>query len=458
MRLFAWRLLAASSLLLSAALAETRPQYGGTLHIAMHVSMMSLDPAAASPDSVGQRNIDSLIFETLVDLDESGKPVPALATSWQSTQGNQRWVFQLRPRVKFHDGTPLTADTVAASLKAANPSWNVSANGDTVVVERDGGDADVPQELALPRNAIAKRNADVPSGTGAFHVVDWQPGKKLTLAADEGYWRGRPFLDGIEIETGKSNRDQILALDVGKADLVDVAAEWAHRYSVEKRGLRSSAPLELLALVFSREAQTPEENALREALALSVDRGPIRNVLLQGAGEPAASILPNWISGYGFIFPIAADLPRARQIREQARSAPAWKLGYDGADPMARLLAERIALNAKDAGLSLQPTSAAGADLMLMKLPIVSVDPWIALNDVIASTGLTRTGLTVTKGKGASAEDLYAAEESVLATGRIIPLLHLPVFYGANAALRNWSIRPDASWNLTDAWLGSGKP
>jgi ABC-type transport system substrate-binding protein len=453
MRHFAWQLVAASSLLLIAAQAETRPQYGGTLHIAMHASPASPDPAAATLDSPGQRNLESLIFETLVDVDENGRLVPALATSWQNTQGNSRWVFQLRARVKFHDGTPLTADAAAASLKAANPSWNVSASGDTVVIERESGDADVPQELTQPRNAITKQNADRPLGTGAFHVVDWQPGKRLTLAAEEGYWSGRPFLDGIEVELGKTYREQVMALELGKADLVEVPPEQARRIAPVGRRIEASAPVELLALVFTHDAQTAEEKALREALALSVERGPIRNVLLQGAGEPTASILPNWISGYGFVFSAAADLPRARQIREQVRSAPAWKLGYDGADPLARLLAERIALNAKDAGLSIQPTSAAGADLVLMKVPLASADPWIALNAIAATTGLT-----MAKSKGTSIEDLYAAEESVLATRRIIPLLHLPVFYAANATVRNWNVRPDASWNLTDAWLGAGKP
>jgi len=283
--------------------------------------------------------------------------------------------------------------------------------------------------------------------------VDWQPGKKLTLAAEEGYWRGRPFLDGIEIEMGKSNRDQILALDVGKADLVEVGAEWAHRFSLEKRGLESSAPVELLALVFVRDARTPEEKLLREALALSVERGSMRSVLLQGAGQPAGGVLPNWISGYGFVFPAEADLPRARHDREQVRSAPGWTLGYDGSDPMARLLAERIALNAKDAGLALQPTSAAMTDLRVVRIPLASGDPWLAL-----ANAAEVAGLPAAKNKGSSVEDLYAAEQAALASQKIIPLFHLPVYCAAGAELKNWTVRPDGSWSLADAWLGSSKP
>jgi MarR-like DNA-binding transcriptional regulator SgrR of sgrS sRNA len=280
-------------------------------------------------------------------------------------------------------------------------------------------------ELALARNAIAKRNADgKPSGTGPFHVVDWQPGKKLTLAAEEGCWRGRPFLDGVEIEMGRSFRDQLIALELGRADLVEIAPEQSHRTALDGRRLASSLPIELLALLFTRDVKSEDDKTLREALALSVERGSIRNVLLQGAGQPAASILPNWMSGYGFVFSADADLPRARH-----------------------------ALNARDAGLSLQPTTAAAADLRLVRIPIASADPWVALADVAALGGMS-----FAKNKSGSVADLYAAEQSLLATQRLIPLFHLPASYAGAPNLRNWTPRPDGGWSLADSWLGSGKP
>jgi len=318
-------------------------------------------------------------------------------------------------------------------------------------------------ELALPRNAIVKRNPDnTPSGTGPFHIVDWQPGKKLALAAEENCWRGRPFLDAIEIEMGTSFRDQMTALELGKADLVEVAPEQTLQFSQDQfsrdrvsrqgRRLASSTPIELLALLFTRDVASPEEKLLREALASSVERGSIRSVLLQGAGQPTAGILPNWMSGYGFVFPTDADLPRARHAREQVRNIPTWTVGYDGSDSMARLLTERIALNAKDAGLLLQPTPAATADLRLVRIPLASPDPWIALANVATLTG------TPAGKEGGSVEDLYAREVTMLATQRMIALFHLPVSYAASATLKDWTLRPDGSWTLADAWLANGKP
>ena len=456
MKLFDWRWLVVSSLLAGLlANAETRPQYGGTVHVATRAAPASLDPAdGTQPDSLARRSLTSLIFDTLVTADATGRTQPSLATSWQVSQGSQRWQFRMRHGVKFHDGTPLTAEIAAASLRSANPLWNVLADGDSVVIEPDGVDPELLAELALPRNAIARRNPDhTPSGTGPFHIVDWQPGKKLTLAAEENCWRGRPFLDGIEVEMGKSFRDQMIALDLGKADLVEVAPEQSHRAALDGRRLTSSAPIELLALLFTRDVKSPEDKILREALAFSVERGSIRSVLLQGAGQPTASILPTWLSGYGFIFPADADLPRARDAREQVHTIPTWTVTYDSSDPVARLFTERIALNARDAGLSLQPTTAASADLRLVRVPLASTDAWIALADVAALAGVPPA-----KNKGGSVEDLYSAEQSLLATQRLIPLFHVPASYAAGPGLKNWTPRPDGSWSLADAWLGSGRP
>jgi peptide/nickel transport system substrate-binding protein len=465
MKRFGWRWLAVSSVIVAVivgalfgtgrAQAEVRPQYGGTLHISMRESPASLDPVESSlSNSYGRRSLTRLLFETLIDVDDSASPRGVLAVSWQQSGEGRRWQFLLRHGVHFHDGTSLIPEVVAASLRTANPSWKISVLSDSVVIEQDSPDAQLLAELALSRNAIAKRaSGNQPSGTGAFHVADWQPGKKLTLAAEEGYWGGRPFLDGIEIEMGRNYREQIAALELGKVDLAEVAPEQVHRTTLAGRRIASSQPIELLALVFAGDPKTPEEKLLRESLALSVERGSIRSVLLQGSGQPTAGLLPAWMSGYGFVFPIDADLPRARHVREQVRTIPTWSIGYSSSDPIARLIAERITLNARDAGLSLQPTQSASADLQLVRIPLESSDPWIALSQIAA-----RCETPFTRKEGASVEDLYAAEQTLLATQRIVPLFHLPVSYAASTSLKSWETRPDGSVNVVDSWMGAGNP
>src|SRR5580704_2323008 len=144
-------LLAAGSLLLAVvAGAATRPHYGGTLHVCLRAAPASLDPDKAN--FAGARTLFGLMFDTLVTLDDQGRPQPAIATAWQAESGNQRWQFSLRHGITFPDGSPLTSDVAATSLRAANPSWKVFATGDAVMIERDSPAPDLPAELALPGN------------------------------------------------------------------------------------------------------------------------------------------------------------------------------------------------------------------------------------------------------------------------------------------------------------------
>jgi hypothetical protein len=58
---------------------------------------------------------------------------------------------------------------------------------------------------------------------------------------------------------------------------------------------------------------------------------------------------------------------------------------------------------------------------------------------------------------GNSVQDLYRAEQALLATQRLIPLFHLPATYASTKFLWGWSVGADGSWRLADAWLTSEK-
>src|SRR5256885_2300161 len=129
MRPTAWRLLAIASLLSSAAPAATRPHYGGTLRVQIKARVAALDPAEVA----AQENLAALAFDRLVTLDETAQPQPALAVTWRHDADFKRWEFQLRPGVRFQDGSPLTAPIVAASLE----KLNATSQGDMLVIRSD---------------------------------------------------------------------------------------------------------------------------------------------------------------------------------------------------------------------------------------------------------------------------------------------------------------------------------
>jgi peptide/nickel transport system substrate-binding protein len=446
-----------------AAPASTRPHYGGTLRVSIQEAPASLDPSdSAQPATPAWHSLSRLIFDTLVVLDERGRPQPALSPAWTADPGNQRWQFSVRRGPTFHDGIAVTPEAVAASLRAANPNWKVFASGEAVVVECDVPCPNLPAVLALPRYGIAKRSGGKLTGSGPFSIDRWDPAKKLVLTARDDYWGGRTFVDSIEIEMGKSFREQMIALDLGKADIVEIAPDQGRHAVLEGRRVETSAPAEWMALVFGHDVPSAEDGKLRQALALSIDRESLNNVLLQGGGEPAGGFLPNWLTGYAFLFPTTVDLQRARQVRGEVRITPSWTLGYDSSDPMARVIAERIALNARDAGLTVQfsnsPSSvslnpAAASDIRLVRVPIPSLDARVALGEVAASLGLPQPRFD-----GDSANNLYTAESALLQSQRVIPLLHLRNAVALSSRVMGWQADPDGSWRLANVWLETGKP
>ncbi len=140
-----------------------------------------------------------------------------------------------------------------------------------------------------------------------------------------------------------------------------------------------SPPVELLALQAS-DTGALANPVLRAAIAQAVDRGALFNVIFQKQGEITASLLPQSLTGYSFLFPTDRDLNKANELRG-GLTPPPLTLAADG-DGAMQLAAQRIALNLHEAGFNVQVVSARNAphaDLVLRKLPLEGADPADAL-------------------------------------------------------------------------------
>jgi peptide/nickel transport system substrate-binding protein len=448
MRLSAWLPLAVLSASAVSG-AATRPYYGGTLRVEMRAAPAALDPTA--PDAAP---LAPLVFETLVRLDAAGAPQPCLALSWQHDATSRRWQFNLRPGVKFHDGSPLTPAAVAASLQAALPGVTFAATPTSDAAVTIRANHPLPDLLLeLAHNGWL--------GTGPFRVTTFDPARRATFAANEDYWDGRPFLDAIDVQLGRGLRDQLADLELGKADVVEVGPTDLRRASDHGRTVWSSAAVDLIAILFTPgHADDPR---LREALALSIDRAAMHTVLLQKQGEVSAALLPQWISGYAFAFPTAPDLPRARTLANALPpAARTLALTYDPSTRAARSLAERVAVNARDAGLTLQVSAQnPRADARLVEVRLGSLDPAQALAGLAAALGLQDRAAPAPSESAASPAALYEYERKLLEGFRAIPLFHLPVLYGAASRVRVYGPPPITrlgDWRLDNVWLAVTAP
>jgi hypothetical protein len=278
----------------------------------------------------------------------------------------------------------------------------------------------------------------------AFSITRWEGGRSAVYAADDNAPGGRPYLDGVQIQMGRPLREQAIDLELGKADLVELGPNELRRATAGRRVWRSAA-VRLLALVFGPEVT---DARVREALALSVDRAAIHSVLLQRQGEIAGGLLPQWISGYAFLFSTAPDPARARSLAGPL-PPPLRALTLSFEDPAWRAVADRIAVNARDAGLVVTAASANhAADVRLVEVRITSAEPWQALAGLATSLAFAEPP------HAGSAEALFAAERNLLADFRVIPLLHLPYVYGVSPRVRGGpGITPLGEWRFEKLWL-----
>jgi len=374
------------------------------------------------------------------------EPVTAVAACRQE-DGGRRWSCSPRAGVRFHDGVALTPAGLAMALPSA---LSPAVAGDSVVLHSGQAIVEAPY--------VAARAGDGGLlGTGPYRLAEWKPGRRAVLAAFENYWGGRAFLDAIEIAMGRPLREQLLDLELGKVDLVEISpGEW-RRATERASSTWSSAPVELMALAYAPGRAQNDNARLREALAACIDRAAIQSVLLQRQGEISGGLLPQWLSGYAFLFPTAPDPARARRLVAQVQpAARRLSLGYDPADPLARLIADRIALNARDAGITVVPEPrTATSDYRIVMVRIGSLDPAEALARTASALGLAQPA------RPASPDGLYLAERSLINGYRVIPLFHLPIVLGAGARVRQWvdpAITQLGEWRLENVWISEGKP
>ncbi|MGA2986417.1 MAG: ABC transporter substrate-binding protein [Terriglobia bacterium] len=477
MRRFAYRFLAASSAacLALAAGAATRPHYGGTLRVEIQAKPSTLDAADSTDVAEAEAvlKLRELIYDRLVRLDPQGRPEPAIALTWEHDEQAVKWRFKLRPGVKWQDGAPLTPEEVATALKGLGAGASVRVSGEGLEVNAGGPSPGLLTTLATDARLTIRRSAvgapplqggspvALPIGTGPFRLTSWEPGRRAVLQANEDYWDGRPYVDTIEILMGHASRDEVLDLELGKADVVELDPVEARRAQQESKKVWTSAPVELLCLRFGPNRPAVQERRVRVALADSIDRVAIQKVLLQNYGDVAGSIFPQWLSGYTFLFPTAMNLDHARQLRGEIGVAPALKVGYDPSDTLARQTAERVAVNARDAGIALQVVPLPegwtgmpdlGADLVIQRARIDGPTLGEAALEAAASLSFP------VNGEPGQPEQTYAAERQFVETMAVVPIIHIPELLGIGPRLMDWSATPWGAWHLERVSLEGEKP
>ncbi len=456
MKLISSALLVLASLIALQARAATRPHYGGVLQVQVHAQLARLESADANENwesGIVREELIRLVYDRLTTFDENGRLWPQLALSWQHSPDYRRWTFLIRRNVELHDGSLLTSQYVATALAEANRTWHLHASGDTVTIDLDSPLAQMPEMLASGKNSIFVRRMEKLVGSGPFRLDTWQPGHMATFVAHDQCWRGRPFVDGIQVQMGLGSSEQLSQMEAHHVDVAEVSLDQLGRAQQSNLRVGSSQPQELYLLLLNPAVS--KDLRLRDALSAAIDRNAIETMLLQRDGVAAASLLPQWITGYASLFSSARDLRQAQELRRALNDIPLLNLAYDNSDPLARTIAERIALNARDAGIVVRPASGEGpaansAEIRLVKIALLSPNPVSDLQDIAAQLGADFSSLTMNE---LSDEQLYEQEYKMLKSLPVVPVAHVARMVAISPRVHDWSAGRDGLWRLENVWI-----
>ena len=313
---------------------------GGTVRVALIQPTTAPNPLLVQDE--GGAGILGATGEFLSFSDDKLELQPRIAESWEPNEDGSVWTFKIRQGVKFHDGTPLTANDVVTTFdKLINPDGG-SANAQSAL-----GGVLSPGNIEAPDDASVVFNLDAPNGnfptlvssanynaiiipadldpgdwgktfqgTGPFKLEKFTPKVGLTVVRNDDYWGPKPNVDKLDIKFYDEEAPMILALQGDEVDFVE-------HFSVSGgKALLGDDNVQVIAVkaathreLHMRTDKEPfTDKRVRQAIALSIDR----QALVDGLWEGQADIGND--SPFGPLYPSTdTSVPQREQDIDQAK-------------------------------------------------------------------------------------------------------------------------------------------
>lgn len=256
---------------------------------------------------------DMLVYESLIELDGSGKPTGCLATGWTAEDEGWTWYFSIREGVMFHNGSELTAADAAASLNYvltndcgawAQPLSALvesceAADTYTLKVTARTPSYALLYAMTFPVAPANELSLALPSGTGPYRIVQASAGSLMRMEKNENWWKREPVLDTIEIRNFANFDSALGQLDIKAVDAVATRSTAAARFrGVNSYSVTDYVTRQLECLVPNLDESSPVSNLnVRKAIMQSLDKQAlIDNVYLSMATQADACVAPgNWL-------------------------------------------------------------------------------------------------------------------------------------------------------------------
>jgi peptide/nickel transport system substrate-binding protein len=321
--------------------------------------------------------MDMSFYEPLIRRDRSMQLQPGLATEWTRVEPTV-WRFKLRQGVKFHDGTPFTADDVVFSFdRATHPGSNVASplatvkevkkiDDFTVDFVTDGPDPILP--LNLPTIAIMSkkwceehnttRAADLTkneesyatrneNGTGPFMLKERQPDVKTVLVKNPNWWglKDEPIdIDEAVFSRIENAATRVAALLSGELDMVYTVPPQDTDRIAKTQGMKIWKTPELRTVFLGMDQSRDElldsnvkgknpfkDKRVRQAFYQAIDEDAIAAKVMRGFAHPTALMVGPGVNGYppDLDKRFAHDPTAAKKLLEDAGYPSGFEIGFD---------------------------------------------------------------------------------------------------------------------------------
>jgi ABC-type transport system substrate-binding protein len=344
-------------------IAASIPAFGQTLRIAMTAADIPTTGGIPNNGGEGYRFLGYPAFDALINWDfthpdQIAGLTPGLATSWQIDEGDRtRWLFTLRAGVKFHDGTPVTADAIIWNLQRLfdekSPQYDPPASAiirsfvnmldrfekvddNTVAIYTKAPFSFFPYMVTsilmvsptqwekLGRSWVAF--AKEPTGTGPFRITKVVTGQFVEMTRNEEYWDKTriPKLAKLVVTPMPEATTRLAALRAGQVDWIEVPPPDAIP-SLKAAGFQISLwpyPHTWPYLFNTTDASVFHDRRVRQAMNFAIDRDALVK-FLNGTAKPAVGLYPpdNVYFGNPTLH-YAYDPERAKALLKEAGYGP----------------------------------------------------------------------------------------------------------------------------------------
>jgi len=319
---------------------STQPRTGGILRHAIPADITTLEPSSFTPQGM---ETSWLVFDRLTIYDQSLKPQPMLAESWDVNPDYTQFKLNLRRGVQFHTGRELTSDDIKYTLlRVRDPKVTTGAlaavsNWFSAIDTPDKYTVMLKADVSRPAffdgleilNIVDKDTAEGPDGksrivgTGPFSFVEWAQGDHFTVTRNTNYWQaGRPYLDGV-VTSVRNQSTMALQLVGGNLDSLRTPAIDDYvklKADPNYVGLAHPNPGTILEIGMNAKRKPFDDKRVRQAMNYAMNRQRFADTAFNGIAQPIS--LP-WMPGApafdqarsGFF---TYDLDKARALLKEA--------------------------------------------------------------------------------------------------------------------------------------------